>query len=144
MIDVKVLRQDPDRIRASQRARGESEAIVDELVATDETRRSAIARYEEARAEQKELGKRIPRAQGEERTELLARTKELAELVKQAEAAQNEAGAAYEGLLKQVGNLVADGVPEGGEDDYVVLETIGSPRDFAAEGFTPRDHLELG
>ncbi|MCW2810158.1 MAG: serS, partial [Friedmanniella sp.] len=58
--------------------------------------------------------------------------------------AQNEAGAAYEGLLKQVGTLVSDGVPEGGVDDYVVLETIGSPRDFAAEGFTPRDHLELG
>ena len=79
-----------------------------------------------------------------ERAALLARTKELADLVKKAEAAQNEISGAFEAMLKQVGNLVADGVPPGGEDDYVVLETLGTPRDFAAEGFVPRDHLELG
>ena len=47
-------------------------------------------------------------------------------------------------MLQQVGNLVFADVPPGGEDDYVVLETLGTPRDFAAEGFAPRDHLELG
>ena len=144
MIDVKVLRADPDRVKASQRARGESETIVDEALAADATRRSSIAAYEELRAEQKELGKKIPKASPEERTELLARTKELADQVKKAEAAEKDAAAAFDLLHKAVPNLIIDGVPVGGEDDYVVLEERGTIRDFAAEGFTPRDHLELG
>src|SRR3954454_23139647 len=144
MIDVKVLRSDPDRVRASQRARGESEAIVDEVLAADEARRAAITRYEELRAEQKDLGKQVAKAQGAERAALLARTRELADDVKKAEAAQTQLGADFDALLKQVGNLVFPDVPPGGEDDYVVLETHGTPRDFAAEGFRPKDHVELG
>jgi seryl-tRNA synthetase len=144
VIDVKVLRTDPDRVRASQRARGESVALVDDLVAADQARRDTIAAYEELRAEQKDLGKQLARASGDERSRLLARTKELADLVKKADAAQNEVAVAFDAMLRQVGNLVFPDVPPGGEDDYVVLETLGTPRDFAAEGFDPRDHLELG
>jgi seryl-tRNA synthetase len=144
VIDVKVLRSDPDRVRASQRARGESESLVDNLLAADEARRARISRYEELRAEQKDLGKQVAKAQGDERAALLARTRELADDVKKADAAQGEASAEFDALLKQVGNLVFPDVPLGGEDDYVVLETHGERRDFEAEGFTPRDHLELG
>ena len=144
MIDVKVLRTDPERVRASQRARGASVALVDDLIEADSARRAAIARYEELRAEQKELGTLVSRAQGAERAALLQRTKELADQVKKAEANRAELDAAFEAMLKMVGNLVGDGVPLGGEDDYAVLETIGRPRDFAAEGFVPKDHLELG
>src|SRR5690606_26422129 len=144
MLDPRLLRQDPDRIRASQRARGESESLVDDAVRADEDRRAAIAEYERLRAEQKELGKQIPKASGEEKAALLARTKELAEAVKKADAGVTEAEGRYRELMGQFGNLVADGVPAGGEDDYVVLETHGTPRDFEAEGFKPRDHVELG
>ena len=144
MIDVKVLRLDPDRVRASQRARGESESLVDDLIKADEARRTAIAHFEELRAEQKGLGKQVAQARGADRTELLSRTKELADMVKKAEAAQNEINIAFDHMLRQVGNLVYEDVPTGGEDDYVVLESIGTPRDFAAEGFPPKDHLELG
>jgi seryl-tRNA synthetase len=144
VIDVRVLRNDPDRVRASQRARGESVDLVDEVLAAEGARRAAIAEFEQQRAEQKELGRRIPKASADERIALLSRTKELADLVKKADADATRAGATFEDLVKRIGNLVADGVPEGGEDDYVVLRTQGSPRDFAAEGFTPRDHVELG
>jgi seryl-tRNA synthetase len=144
VIDVKVLRLDPDRVRASQRARGESESLVDDLVTADEARRNAIAQYEELRAEQKALGRRVAQANGEERAVLLSRTKELADMVKKAEATQNEITLAFDQMLRQVGNVVFEDVPPGGEDDYVVLETVGTPRDFAAEGFRPKDHLELG
>ncbi|WP_375430898.1 serine--tRNA ligase [uncultured Friedmanniella sp.] len=144
MIDVKVLRSDPDRVRASQRARGESESLVDELLAADETRRGAITTYEELRAEQKDLGKQVARASGDERAALLARTRELAEAVKAADARSGTATAEFDALLKGVGNLVFPDVPPGGEDDYVVVETHGERRDFAADGFAPRDHLELG
>ena len=144
MIDLRLLRQDPERFRSSQRARAASDFLVDDVLAADAARRSAVAAYEELRAEQKELGKRVSRAQGEERAGLLARTKELADLVKKADAAQAEVTIALDGLLRQLGNLVPEDVPVGGEDDFVVLASHGTPRDFAAEGFAPRDHLELG
>jgi seryl-tRNA synthetase len=144
VIDPKLLRTDPDRIRASQQARGASVALVDDLVAADEQRRSSIASFEGLRAEQKELGKGIRTAQGEQKQALLTRTKQLAEQVKIAEVTARTAGEDFETLLRALPNLVADGVPEGGEDDYVVVETLGTPRDFAAEGFEPRDHLDIG
>ncbi len=144
MIDVKVLRTDPDRVRASQRARGASVSLVDDLVAADHARRTAIAQFEELRAEQKGLGKQLAAAQGEERARLLERTKELADLVKKADATQSEITDTFHAMLSDVGNLVFPDVPAGGEDDFVIVETSGTPRDFAAEGFAPKDHLELG
>ncbi len=144
MIDPKILRTDPDAVRRSQAIRGESVDLVDDLIAADERRRSLMSSAETARAEQKSLSARIPKSSGEEKTALLARTKELAAQVKQATAEADAANVTFDDLIRQVGNLVIPGVPEGGEDDFVVLEEIGTPRDFAAEGFTPRDHLELG
>jgi seryl-tRNA synthetase len=139
-----VLRDDPDRVRAAQAKRGLSDDVVDRALAADTARRAAIATFEAKRAEQKQLGKLIPQAQGEEKQGLLAQTKTLAADVKQAEAVQGEAEAAWQAALLAIPNLAADEVPAGGEDDFVVLETIGTPRDFAAEGFEPRDHVELG
>jgi seryl-tRNA synthetase len=144
VIDPKLLRTEPDLLRRAQEARGESVELVDELVSTDESRRSAIAAFETQRAEQKELGKQVAQAKGEAKAALLARTKELSVAVKTAEAAANAAGAKFDELIRQLPNPVFADVPRGGEDDFVVVETIGTPRDFAAEGFTPRDHLELG
>jgi seryl-tRNA synthetase len=144
VIDLRVLREDPDRARASQRARGEDASLVDQVLAADGLRRSSAIRFDELRSEQKNLGKLVPKASGAEKEELLARTRELSAEVKAADAAQGEAAEEAQRLLLQLSNLVEPGVPEGGEDDYVVLETHGAPRDFAAEGFEPRDHVELG
>jgi seryl-tRNA synthetase len=144
VIDPKLLRTDPDRLRRAQEARGESPELVDRLLAADETRRSSIAAFERLRAEQKELGGRIPKASADERQQLLARTKELAAQVKDAQAASDEAGSTFDALMLQLPNPVFDDVPRGGEDDFVVVEQVGTPRDFEAEGFTARDHLEIG
>ncbi|MFW6599099.1 serine--tRNA ligase [Propionibacteriaceae bacterium Y2011] len=144
MIDPKLLRTDPDRIRTSLRSRGQDESVVDALLAADEARRAAIGSYEQLRAEQKELGKLIPKAQGDEKAQLLARTKELAGQVKQAEATNTAEGERFDAQLRALPNLVFDDVPPGGEDDFVVLETVGEPRDFAAEGIEVADHLDLG
>ena len=144
MIDPKWLRVDPDRVRLSQAARGASVELVDELIAADESRRAAILASETQRAEQKSLGKQVAQAKGEEKAALLAATKQLAADVKASQAATGEAESRYAELMSQLGNLVIDGVPEGGEDEGSILETIGTPRDFAAEGFEPKDHLELG
>jgi len=144
VIDVRVLRNDPDVIRAAQKRRGESDAIVDSLIGAEERRRSSIGTYEALRAEQKQLGKLIPRAEGEQKQQLLAQTKELSERVKAAEATQAAAAAELDDLLRTLPNLASPEAPAGGEDDFVTLEEVGTPRDFAAEGFQPRDHLELG
>ncbi|MFI8323604.1 serine--tRNA ligase [Streptomyces sp. NPDC085529] len=144
MIDLRLLREDPDRVRASQRARGEDVGLVDALLSADERRRSSGVRFDELRSEQKALGKLIPRATPEERAELLQRAEQLKTDVKAAEAEQNEADETARTLLLQLGNIVHQDVPVGGEEDFVVLETHGTIRDFAAEGFEPKDHLELG
>ncbi|MER7045239.1 MULTISPECIES: serine--tRNA ligase [Streptomyces] len=144
MIDLRLLREDPDRVRASQRARGEDVELVDALLSADELRRSSGLRFDELRSEQKQLGKLIPKATPEERAELLAKAEQLKTGVKAAEAAQNEAEDEARRLLLQLGNIVHEDVPVGGEEDFVVLETHGTVRDFAAEGFEAKDHLELG
>jgi seryl-tRNA synthetase len=144
VIDPRLLREDPERVRVGQAKRGLSPDVVDQTIAADERRRSSIAEFEGLRAEQKSLGKQIPRAQGEEKAELLARTKSLAVAVKEAEAAQDEAEQAYRSLLMTIPNVAADEAPAGGEDDFTVLEHVGTPRDFEAEGFEPKDHVELG
>ncbi|MFD3755915.1 serine--tRNA ligase [Streptomyces sp. NPDC058622] len=144
MIDLRLLREDPDRVRASQRARGEDVELVDALLSADERRRYSGMRFDELRNEQKSLGKLIPKASPEERAELLKRAEQLKQDVKAAEAEQNEADEAAKQLLLRLGNIVHVDVPVGGEEDFTVLETHGTIRDFAAEGFQPRDHLELG
>lgn len=143
MIDIKELRGAPDRVRASQRARGEDATLVEQVLEADERHRGALAEFERLRAEQKAHGRKVAAAQGAERDALLAGVKETAARVKEFEAAATEAAQEREALLRRIGNVVIDGVPPGGEEDYRVLEEIGTPRDFAADGFEPLDHLEL-
>jgi seryl-tRNA synthetase len=141
VIDLKTLRDDPEAVRTSQRARGEDEAVVDALRSADERRRSVVARADTMRAEQKQLGKQVGRARGEERDALLTRGKELAAEVRAAEADQSKAEAELAELHALVPNLVHTDVPPGGEDDYVVLKEVGTPPEF---DFEPADHLDLG
>ncbi|HEY2725321.1 MAG TPA: serine--tRNA ligase, partial [Pseudonocardiaceae bacterium] len=141
MIDLTVLRDDPDRVRESQRARGADVAAVDRLIDADQRRRQAVAAADSMRAEQKALGKQIGKARGTERDELLGRAQQLSADVKAAEAAQNDAEDAMAAAHRAVPNLIIEGVPAGGEDDYVVCKHVGEPAEL---DFPPRDHLELG
>ncbi|GIH93846.1 serine--tRNA ligase [Planobispora siamensis] len=141
VIDLRTLREDPDRLRASQRARGEDDSVVDTLLDLDGRRRSALASFESLRAEQKTMGKSVSKASGEEKTALLNRAKDLAAQVKALEAEAEKLAAELDEVLQTVPNIVEEGAPQGGEDDYVVLEEIGEKRAF---DFEPRDHLELG
>lgn len=161
MIDIKLLRDDPDRVRASQLARGEEPGIVDAILAADERRRSSLGEFESLRAEQKAVSKDVGAAMAafqkakkagaadadhleDAAHSARARAARLSDEVKALESVADAAEAELTQLLRRVGNVIIDGVPSGGEDDYVVLETIGTPRDFAAEGFEPLDHLALG
>ena len=141
MIDPRLLRDDPDRVRASQRTRGDDESVVDTALAADAARREAIGRAEALRAEQKSLGKGVAQAPPDEKQALLAKLGTLADEVKAAEAAEAAAQAEFDAAFRRIANVVEDGAPAGGEDDYVVLREVGDRRDF---GFEPLDHLALG
>ncbi len=140
MIDLKLLRDDPDRVRASQRLRGGDESLVDALLAADDARRAAVARADALRAEQKTLGRAVSKAGPDERPHLLTRAKHLADEVKSAEADQAEADAALRAAHLAVPNLVEDGVPPGGENDFLTLDTVGTVPPVE----NPRDHVDLG
>ena len=141
MIDLKLLRENPEVVRQSQRARGGSVEIVDVAIAADQKRRSAIVEFERVRAEQNALSKSIGGAKGDEKNELLAKAKELAAAVKEADALRAQAGAEADQVLAELANIADTRAPIGGEADFVVLEEIGKPTTFA---FEPRDHVELG
>ena len=140
MIDLKLVRENPDAARRSQLARGADPALVDALLAADVARRAAISAADTLRAEQKAASKSVGSASPQDRPALLDRAKRLAAEVKDIEARQSEAEAAFAAAHLAIQNVVIDGVPAGGEDDYVVLDVVGEPRAVA----DPRDHLELG
>ncbi|CAG7571215.1 seryl-tRNA synthetase [Barrientosiimonas humi] len=157
MIDIKQLRDNPDLVRASQRARGEDESLVDQALAADERRRSSLQEFESRRSEQKSVSKGIGAAMGRlgaakkagEPTEELERAAQqarddaasLSEDVKRLEAEATEAQELYDRTLRSIGNVIIDGVPAGGEDNFVTLETVGETPTF---DFEPLDHLALG
>jgi len=140
VIDLKLVREDPDGVRRSQLSRGEDPALVDVLLAADIARRAAISTADTLRAEQKGASKSVGSASPEERPALLERAKQLAAGVREAEARQAEAEAAFHIAHMAISNVVIEGVPPGGEDDYVVLDVVGEPLAIA----DPKDHLELG
>lgn len=143
MIDIRTLRDNPDAVRASQRARGEDEGVVDAVIAADEKRRAAQQAFEELRSEQKSLSRTIGKASPEERPAIMAQAKEMSDRVKVLEGEANAANEAFTEAMYAIPNVVLDGVPAGGEDDYEVLREVGTIRDFTAEGFEPKDHLDV-
>ncbi|APH00277.1 serine--tRNA ligase [Janibacter indicus] len=163
MIDLKFLRDQPEAVRASQRARGEDESLVDAVLAADARRRETIGAFESARAEQKAASKELgpvmgrlnkAKKQGDDAALVAELEVEAAALrdkgaamsarVKELEAAADEAKGELDASIRRIGNVIQEGVPAGGEDDFDLIEEVGTPRDFAAEGFEPKDHLELG
>jgi seryl-tRNA synthetase len=140
VIDLKLLREDPDVVRRSQLSRGEDPALVDALLTADAARRAAISAADALRAEQKTASKRVGAASADERPALLQRAKQLAEQVKAAEIAQAEAEEAFIAAHMAISNVIIDGVPAGGEDDFTVLDIVGNPPPLN----NPKDHLELG
>jgi seryl-tRNA synthetase len=144
MIDIKFLRENPDVVRASQKGRGEDVSIVDQVLASDELKRTAITEFEQLRAEQNLLSKSVGAAKGDEKAALLANSKELADKVKAADAKRAEVEAQANALAMAISNILDPEAPIGGEEDFVVIEHVGTPRDFAGAGFEPKDHVELG
>jgi seryl-tRNA synthetase len=144
MIDLKQLRESPDLFRSSQKVRGEDVGVIDQLLAADEEKRNAIAEFETLRAKQNTLSKSVGAAKGDEKNSLLESAKQLAAQVKAADSKRAAAEEIANKLALSVANLIDPAAPVGGEADFKVIETVGKVRDFKAEGFEPKDHVELG
>ena len=144
MIDLKQLRESPDLFRSSQKVRGEDVAVIDQLLAADEEKRNAISEFEALRAKQNTLSKSVGAAKGDEKNSLLESAKQLAAQVKVADGKRAAAEEIANKLALSVANLIDPAAPVGGEADFKVIETVGKVRDFKAEGFEPKDHVELG
>lgn len=141
MIDPVLLRTDPDAVKRSQRARGNDDSTVDQALAADAARRSALTEFERLRAEQKSVSDRVKTASKEDKPAAVAEAKEFAASVKAADARAKEASEAFDLVAGRIENVILDGVPAGGEDDFITLREVGGIPEF---DFEPRDHLELG
>ncbi|MCK6065785.1 MULTISPECIES: serine--tRNA ligase [Microbacterium] len=141
MIDLTLLREDPERVKRSQTARGVSPETVDAALAADRDRRAAITAFEELRAAQNAHGKRVAQAPKDDKAALVAEAKDLSERVKAAQHAVTAAEEAADAALAKIENIVLDGVPAGGEENFVTLRTHGDVPQF---DFEPLDHLALG
>jgi len=144
VIDLKVIRENPEAARTSQKVRGEDPALIDQLIAADDARRTALSAFETLRAEQNTLSKSVGAAKGDEKTALLEKAKVLSAQVKAAEATASELAEKSQAILLQIHNLIDPEAPVGGEEDFTIIEHVGTPRDFATDGFEARDHVEIG
>ena len=144
MIDIKFLREHPDVVRASQKGRGENVELVDQILAIDEKKRAAVTEFETLRQEQNTLSKSVGAAKGDEKAALLENAKALADKVKAADTKRAQVEEQTKALILQLSNLLDTQAPIGGEEDFLIIEHVGTPRDFGIDGFEPKDHVELG
>ena len=146
MIDPQLLRENPDAVRKSQELRGSSVALVDDALAADIARRAAITAFESDRAEQNAFGKVVASAPKDEKAALVAQAHELSARVKAGQTLVADAEADFTRVVGSIQNIVIDGVPAGGEDDFVTLKYVGEKPSFDPALFPngARDHLELG
>jgi seryl-tRNA synthetase len=141
VIDLNLLRENPEAIKASQRARSADESLVDQAVAADAKWRTALQNFESKRAEQNAFGKQVASAPKDEKAALVAQAQEMAAAVKAADAEAIAAQAELDALIWQIENIVVEGVPVGGEDDYVVVREVGQHPSF---DFEAKDHQQIG
>jgi seryl-tRNA synthetase len=140
MIDLRLLRTEPDAVATALARRGIDRARVDDLLALDERRRSLTAEVDGARAEQKAASSSIGRASADERPALIERASELKQAVADLEVQLAEAETQHAAAFARVPNLPHPDAPDGQEGDGTVLRTFGERPDF---DFEPQDHVAL-
>ncbi|MEY4639087.1 MAG: hypothetical protein RLY13_85 [Actinomycetota bacterium] len=141
MIDPNLLRDNPEAIKVSQRARGNDESLVDQAVEADVRWRKALQEFETLRAEQNAAAKLVGSASKEERPALIAAGQVMAEKVKAANEIADAAQKHLDELIWKIENVVIEGVPTGGEDNFVVVKEVGTKPNF---DFEAQDHVALG
>ncbi len=141
MIDIKLVRENPDLIRAAIRKKHGEIGLVDQLITVDGERKTLRQETENLQAEQNKYSAAMPQVSAEEREGLRGQLKELSDKIKEQKTRLAELDLQYLVLMRQIPNIPAPEVPEGASDkENVVVKTIGEKPGFA---FTPKDHEQL-
>jgi len=155
VINPDFVRNNPQIVKDSQSARGENSALVDEFLKNDQLWRNLTVEVDNLRAEQKSLSKEIGNLKGQQKSspgpeidkQLDALTKkgtELSDNIASLTTKQEEIKKLADKAMSGISNLVHKDAPIGEEKDFKVIETVGKPRDFNAEGIKIKDHVEIG
>ncbi len=142
MLDLRLLRAEPERVRTELTRRGDVGGL-DRVLELDRRAREVRTQVESVRAERGRISKQIGQAKREGRgaDEVQARARALGDALAAQEAELRELEAARDAVLLGLPNLAEPGAPTGGEDDAVTLRVVGTRPAFE---FTPKDHLEIG
>ncbi|WP_299226064.1 serine--tRNA ligase [Sulfurihydrogenibium sp.] len=145
MIDIKLIRENPDFVKERLKTRDESYLkLIDRLLEIDEERRKIIKEIESLRAERNEKSKLFPilKKEGKDTTEIQQRVKQIGEIIKNLEDKLQEIENEFNNILYYIPNLPAPDVPVGkDENDNVEIRRWGEPRKF---NFEPLSHYEIG
>jgi len=143
MLDVKMVRANPDEVRRALARRGASTSSLDEFLALEEERRRLLTDVESRRAARKRASDEIAvvKKAGGDAEQAIAAMRTLGDTIKEREAALAEVEERLKTMLLEIPNIPLPGVPDGGEDDSVVLRHVGAPPEF---DFAVKDHLDLG
>ncbi|MCI1981828.1 MAG: serine--tRNA ligase [Oscillospiraceae bacterium] len=144
MIDMKLIRKDPEKIKNGAKKRNfDADKIIDDILQIDAQRREAIARVESMRAEQNAAGKKIPqiKKQGGDVSQLMAEMKKLSAEVKEGGNEVSKIEEKLNTLLANLPNMPDEDVAAGGKENNRPLHYFGEKPKF--EGFTPKNHVEL-
>ncbi len=146
MLDIELIRREPERVREALRLRQDDPALVDEVLALDERRRTLLRRVEALRAERNRVYREIGRMKDKAaREEKIAAMREVGKQIADLEKALREVEAAFRDKLLWLPNIPHESTPVGADErDNVVVRAWGERRDFAAEGFEPAPHWDLG
>ena len=145
MLDIKIVRQDPERVKQAVRDRqGNLDKEVDELLAIDAQRREIISGVEELKAKQNAVSKMIPqyKKEGKDVTAIFTEMKELSDKIKADDATLSELEAKQRQLLLCIPNIPSATVPVGADDSCnPEIRRNGTPKDF---DFEPKAHWDIG
>ncbi len=141
MLDLRLIRERPEEIKAAIRRKGADPSLVDAVLEADRRRRDALARVESLRAQQNRASQEIPRLTGGDREARIAEMKRIATELRATEPDLASAEAALDAALRRLPNPPHPDAPDGGPEASVTLRTYGEPPHPA---FEMRDHVELG
>src|SRR6476646_9946046 len=142
MLDIRLFREQPDKVREGLRNRGEDPAAVNRVLELDERRRAILVEKERLQARRNELSKHVPKAAPDERAALIEESKGIGPRIAELDKETDEVEQALRNLLLSIPNLPHESAPVGaGEEQNVVVRTWGEPRQF---DFEPLAHWDLG
>ncbi|EKH2203846.1 serine--tRNA ligase [Staphylococcus pseudintermedius] len=143
MLDIKLFRNEPERVKKKIALRQMDPSVVDEVLALDQQRRDYIQQTEELKAERNKASQQIAekKRNKENADDAIKAQREVGEKIKNIDAQLKEADTKLNDILSRIPNLIHDDVPEGEDDsDNVELKRWGTPREF---DFEAKAHWDL-